>query len=191
MPINKFNSLIILDWDNTLFPSTWVMKNSINLNNPELRNKYMPVFSDLDDVLFKLFVKIMKNSKLIIVTNALPIWIKISSSVLPKTKTLLKYIKVISARKQFQKFSQDATDWKKMAFKDELNNETNIISIGDALYEYKALINLYEKGKILKSVKFIEEPSYEVLKDQIEVLINNISDIINHPKHLDIVYKEL
>ena len=195
MAFNKSNSLVILDWDNTLFPSTWVTKNFINLNDVETRYKYLDFFSELDDLIYNLLHKILNKSKVIIVTNALPIWIKISSSVLPKTQNLLENIKVVSARKNFQKISNDATEWKKLAFQEEvslelgLNNKQNIISVGDASYEYKALINLYNKNRVLKSMKFLEEPSHEILKDQLEILNDNIETIIDYSKHLDLVFK--
>lgn len=195
--MNKNNSLVILDWDNTLFPSTWVAKNYINLNNKEIRNRYLNFFSDLDDLIFVLLKEILEISNIIIVTNALPIWIKISSSVLPKTQYLLKNIKVISARKNFQSISNDATEWKKLAFQEEVNkllslkNKQNIISIGDASYEYNALINLYDKNKILKSVKFLDEPTHELLKEQIEVLTANITNLISYDNHLDLLFNTL
>jgi hypothetical protein len=195
MAFTRYNSLVILDWDNTLFPSTWVTKNFINLNDIETRYKYLDFFTELDELIYNLLKKILYKSKVIIVTNAMPIWIKISSSVLPKTQSLLKHIKVISARKNFQKISTDATEWKKLAFKDEVNNELNIenkqniVSIGDASYEYKALISLYNKNRILKSMKFLEDPTFDILKDQIEVLCENIESVIDYPKHLDLIFK--
>jgi hypothetical protein len=195
MAFTKNNTLVILDWDNTLFPTTWVAKNFINLNDTETRYKYLEYFSELDDLIFNLFKKILYKSRLIIVTNAMPLWIKISSSVLPKTQNLLNYIKVISARKNFQKISSDYTEWKKLAFTDEVKNQLNIknkqniISIGDASYEYKALINLYNKDRILKSMKFLEEPTFDILKDQLEVVFNNIDRVIDYDKHLDLVFK--
>jgi hypothetical protein len=190
----KNNSLVILDWDNTLFPSTWVTNNFIDLNDNIIKQKYLDFFIDLDNIIYNLLQKILYKSKVIIVTNALPIWITISSNVLPKTKILLKNIKVISARKDYQKITNNSYDWKKHAFNNEvinlLNNEEkqNIISIGDALYEYKALINLYNNNRILKSIKFVENPNIDVLKDQLKVLQDNIHIIINHSKHLDLVY---
>ena len=195
MSINKSNSLVILDWDNTLFPSTWVTRNYINLNDGEVRNRYLDFFSELDTLIFTLLKKISEYSKVIIITNALPVWIKICSGVLPKTSYLLNNIRVISARKNFQKVSSDATEWKKLAFKDEVEKELdikniqNVVSVGDASYEYNALINLYNKNRILKSMKFLEEPTQEVLKDQLEVLIDNIKEIILYKKHLDLVFK--
>ena len=139
--------------------------------------------------MFRLLKKITEISNVIIVTNALPIWIKISSSVLPKTQYILKKIKIISAKKNFQKISNDATEWKRLAFKSEVIDKKNIISIGDASYEYKALISLYNEKRILKSMKFLENPTHEILKEQIEILIDNIYEMVTYQKHLDLIFK--
>ena len=189
MNINKSNSLVILDWDDTLFPTTWVTNNYINLNDIEVRNRYLDFFSELDDLLFKLLKKTTEISTVIIITNALPIWIKISSSVLPKTQYILKKIKIVSAKKNFQKLSNDATEWKKLAFKSEVIDKKNIISVGDASYEYKALISLHNDKRLLKSMKFLENPTHEILKEQIEILIDNIYEMVTYQKHLDLVFR--
>ena len=86
--------------------------------------------------------------KIIIVTNASLKWINISSDNVPKTKKLLNNIKVVSARDNYQHVG-DIYQWKTLSFIDQIKEElshhnyANIISIGDAEYEYKALINLF------------------------------------------------
>ena len=47
------------------------------------------------------------------------------------------------------------------------------------------------KKRLLKSMKFLEEPSHRILQDQIEVLNDNILQIIKHPKHLDLIFKNV
>ncbi len=195
---NNSNSLVILDWDNTLFPSTWTTTNLINLTNVNNVSKYNKIYAELDDLLYILLSVIMEHSKVIIITNALPTWVSISSKVLPKTQKLLKSIRVVSARKEYQNITSDNTEWKIHAFNNEVKKELqlskiqNIISVGDASYEYNALINLYtdkRKKRILKSMKFMENPSFSKLKEQLAVLIHNIKNIIKHNKHLDLVFE--
>lgn len=196
--ITKKDTLIILDWDNTLFPTSWIIKNKINIKDPEVSNKYIVYFYDLDTILYELLTKLMDYGKVVIVTNALPTWIDISSRVLPKTSYILKKIKIVSARKNYQPHSPHMMDWKKMAFKDEVlgemlnNNILNIVSVGDAEYEYMALIELYNlnhKPKLLKSIRFVDEPSHETLIDQLEVLKNSVVTICLIKKHLDKKFK--
>jgi hypothetical protein len=197
---NKNNTLIILDWDNTLFPTTWVVRNNINLNDIESKEKHTSYFLHLDNILSKLLHFLTKHGKVVIVTNAMPVWVKISSSVLEKTTKVLKNIKVVSARKSYQPHFQNMMEWKKRAFKDEVanelqtNNTIHIISIGDAEYEYQALIDLHkwegsQKNKILKSIKFLEEPTHDTLIDQLEVLHKAFPKVHETNKHLDLKFK--
>ena len=71
----------------------------------------------------------------------------------------------------------------------------NIISIGDADYEYKALVSLFKwkllnnKNIKLKSVRFIKAPSQNIIIDQINVLLKAIKSIVLCEKHLDLKFE--
>ena len=196
---NKYKTIIILDWDDTLFPTSWLLQNNINMNDEEVRKKYFKNFAKLDNIVSKLLLKCLQSGTVIIVTNALPIWIKVSSSVLPETVKMFKSIKIISARHQYQEHSNNMMDWKAMAFKDELaqiitaKKVHNIISIGDAEYEYKALIDLYnwnkKNKKILKSIKLMRHPSIEQIYDELSVLDGTMNYITTHEGHLDLNFQ--
>jgi hypothetical protein len=121
---------------------------------------------------------------------------------LPKTYRIInKNINIISARANFQHINQNNMYvWKELAFKKTVMdfytnqyNIQNIISIGDADYEYKALIKLYDitntKKKYLKAIKFLGAPSLDNTITQINILNNNIADICNHQMHLDKTFK--
>ena len=197
--ITKSKTLFILDWDDTLFPTNWVVKNGINLMNSAIRDQYTTYFQELDRVL-SVFLKNSTNmGKVIIVTNALLDWIHVSSIVLPKTYTLLKKIKIVSARGSYRHKSSNIMDWKTMAFRDVVDEEfknnslMHVISVGDAEYEYQALISLNsnqnkETEKYLKSVRFVKNPSHDVLIEQLEVLNNAIEDVWLKQNHLDLIF---
>jgi hypothetical protein len=196
--INKQNTLIILDWDDTLFPTNWVMKNGINLINIDNKDQYIEYFRELDDVLYRLLKILMIHGKVVIITNAMPEWIKLSSLVLPKTYYILKKIKIVSARKNYQNITDKMMDWKTLAFRDEIKKEyidckyMHVISIGDAEYEYNALISLikinHECQKLLKAIKFMKDPSHDILVDQVETLIKAVPSIVKKPTHLDLKF---
>ena len=193
--INK--TLFILDWDDTLFPTNWVLNNGIKLALTKSHDQYMMYFQELDRILSKFLKRIICLGKVIIVTNAMLEWVKISSIILPNTTYLLKKVTIISAREKYRNKSNNIWDWKKMAFKDvidiEFNKESiiNVISVGDAEYEYQALIALNKKKgtKYLKSIKFVKEPSHDILIDQLEVLNIAIPNIWNKQKHMDLKFK--
>ncbi|ARF11102.1 hypothetical protein Hokovirus_4_76 [Hokovirus HKV1] len=188
-------TLIFIDWDDTLFPTTWLTKNNININD----KKYTKFFTLLDEIIDNFFTLIITTGKIFIVTNATLNWIKISSNILPKTLQHLKNIKIISAKQTYQyTYPNNVHLWKKLCFKKiankhmQQNKINNIISIGDAMYEYNALINLYFSShkKYLKAIKFIQYSEYEHIIEQITILCQNIKNIINHKQHLDLTFNK-
>lgn len=194
MNISRNSTYIILDWDDTLFPTTWTTKNGLSFEQHNIE-RYSSYFHNLDDILYKLLLKLNDFGKVVIITNALPVWIDISSKVLRKTRELLRKMDIISAKKLYRNKFQNAVDWKKMAFREELkkyeHSVTNIISVGDAIYEYIALIKLYDSSantKYLKSIKMIEKPNYEALIKQLYKLYENIPSICTINKHLDMKF---
>jgi hypothetical protein len=201
MNINKNSTLIILDWDDTLFPTSWVNKNDIEIiNNNKLT--YKKFFEKIDISLQKLLNKLTSLGDVLIITNALLNWIEISSKILPHTYNYLKNnnnIKIVSARGEYSSYTDNILDWKKMAFQNELTKITrnkrinNIISIGDAEYEYHALINLYhdepDNYRLLKSVKFIRYPNNYQIFEQINIINNAIYNICIYRNHLDLLIK--
>jgi hypothetical protein len=195
--INSDSTLIILDWDDTLFPTTWVNKYNINIIDKNNQIVYQKFFKNLDILLEKLFRLLIKCGNVMIITNALLNWIDISSKILPITSDFIQranIIKIISARSDYSKTSSDPMEWKRLAFAKELQklnkNINNIISIGDAEYEYNALVKLYvsdeNQFRLLKTVKFVRNPDITHLADQIKILYNSISKICKEPTFLDL-----
>lgn len=202
--MENFKTLIILDWDDTLFPTTWLVKNNINLTDDNVQNQYIVFFSRLDLILSQVLLKLTKYGQVVIVTNAASKWILVSSNLLPNTQKLIKEkLLVISAREFYQeKYPDQMILWKKLIFKQLVssyfldNLSQNIISIGDADYEFYALIDLYDeqsiiKKRLLKTVRFLKEPSFEDLIDQLDVLNNSLHKLLICNKHMDLKFKDI
>lgn len=198
----EHKTLIIFDWDDTLFPTSWIVQNNINLTDKNIQNKYIILFTRLDTLLHQLLTTAMKHGKVIIVTNAVKKWIEISLNMLPNTKKLIQSnIEIISARDIYQeKYPDQLSLWKKLVFYNYVLNHfkahplQNIISIGDAEHEFNALVDLYNahsvvKKRILKTVRLIKDPNFETLLDQLNVLKNNFVHIIRNKKHMDLVFQ--
>lgn len=117
--MDNYKTLTILDWDDTLFPTSWIVKNNINLNDKNMQNQYIVFFSRLDTVLYDLLNKLLKHGQIIIVTNAVIKWVIISSNMLPHTQKILKdKILILSARDAFQsKYPNEMHKWKKKCLK--------------------------------------------------------------------------
>jgi hypothetical protein len=208
MILTKKNTLIILDWDDTLFPTTWFTSNNLDIKIINKNQVLQNYFKHLDGELQELFKHLINLGDVIIVTNAQLNWINISASILPLTskflrmnKKSLKPIEVISARAFAVDKSMNPNDWKHITFEHLIytaysnKKYNNVISVGDADYEYKALVNLYSKDsknyKLLKSIKFIKYPPKEVLVDQIKVLKRVITKVCIIKKHLDLNFKQM
>src|SRR5579872_4810964 len=94
LKINPNNTLIIIDWDDTLYPTSWTMENNIDLTDPNSRYKYISHFEHLDNHLSSALGHMKTLGEVLIITNAMPEWVELSLSVLPKTKKCLKNIDI-------------------------------------------------------------------------------------------------
>jgi len=203
-PKAKYNTLIVFDWDDTLFPTSWMVKNGIDLTNKNTQKHYIILFSKLDVVLYNLLDKLSRQAQIVIITNAVRKWVDLSIIMLPKTQQIIKNnnIPVISARDLYkQHYPNDMTEWKKKTFKNfsqsyYTNHKfQNIISVGDAEYEFIATINLYDhlahmNNKLLKTVRLFSEPTFDSLMHQLDILSKNFDKIITCERHLDLKFKK-
>jgi hypothetical protein len=197
--INKHSTVIIVDWDDTLFPTSWATSNNISLNDPNDRSSYCTLFSELDKTISSLLKEMKKMGTVVIITNASLKWIDMTLTVLPITTDTLKDIEVVSARHLYQD-KVNVNDWKKYTFIDKLNHIintmpsscNNIISLGDADYEYYALLNIYGWRRVLhkylKSIKFIKTPNYDDLIDQMKLTKQHFHRIWSSPRQIDLKF---
>jgi hypothetical protein len=209
-------NIFIIDWDDTLFPTNWVTKNNIDITNSDSYNKYKLFFIELDNILSNVINSLNKLGNVFIVSNASLTWLKNCLAILPYTNKLVNAfgINIISARDNY--FNNNLSinpektsiiDWKISCFQNVLvnvlnsiagkfneKNYLNIISIGDANYEYVALMNLNNFFKInkldinylLKNIKFIEKPEFNIIIEQLAVLRKNIQTIVDKLHFVDL-----
>jgi hypothetical protein len=204
-------NIFIIDWDDTLFPTNWVTKNNIDLTDPASCSKYKLFFIELDNILSNVINSLNKLGNVFIVSNASLAWVKNCLAILPYTNKLVNAfgINVISARDNYlsNNSSGSIMEWKISSFQDVIvnvlnsiagkfneKNYLNIISIGDAEYEYVALMNLnnfFQINKLdinyfLKNIKFIEKPEFNILIDQLITLKKNIQMIVDKLHFVDL-----
>jgi len=198
----KNKTLIILDWDDTLFPTSWISKSSINLFDETQRETYLLQFSELDNVIYSLLDRCTQYGFVTIITNASFGWIVGSMNVLPNSSKLIKNkVNIVSARDTYSK-ENHMSKWKDLAFRDEVSHRLfgiddihNIVSIGDAHYEYNATINLHDwekvnpKQRLLKTIKLVDNPSLAAVIDQIMILTDCIEKVCKKRKHVDLMFK--
>ncbi len=212
-------NIFLIDWDDTLFPTTWFNNNNMDINNPDSMSKYCNYFKELDKTLSRILNQLDMIGDVYIVTNANLGWIRSCLKTLDMTRNIVieKRIRIVSARDCYSNSNTSPTQWKILTFQDIFENMINkidrilkpntifnIISIGDAMYEYIALINLdsFIKSYIekrsnklnnisyyLKNVKFVEKPDNEYLMEQLQVLEQNKDMIINKMGFIDLKFK--
>ena len=204
-------NIIIIDWDDTLFPTTWLNKNDIKLNDENVKITYKIYFQELDKSVRNLLKSYSEISTIYIVTNANMKWIKTALNTLPLTRKLImnENIRIMSSRDMYSKQNIKTTKWKLKTYETIVKNDLknvftiknkeimlNIISIGDAVYEYIALINLHDiltdktqdKKNInfyLKNIRFKTQPTFDFIIEQIDLVRKNKIQIINEKNYID------
>lgn len=166
-------TILIFDWDDTLFPSNWLQQSESFFKPSENHAK---LFKQLASVLEPLMKLAMSLGKVIIVTNSSEPWVSISvRTFMPQLESLFENITTVYARAQYEKDPDSTTSssmfgfrpssmdvlapqrWKEKAFQKELggfysrySNQSwkNVVSIGDSIYERNAA-----KEVLLKRVK--------------------------------------
>lgn len=188
-------NLIILDWDDTLFPTSWTTKNNFDFANDYNTNDIILTFSQLDTVMSILLLKLTKNNRVIIVTNATKKWVMMSKKIIPNSyKFIIGNIPIFSARDLYSSSTNIMpSDWKKCVFVDimEKSNRSfeNILSVGDAEYEIDALSNLHKKYKIKgKTLRFVKNPNYKQIIEQLEMLTETIDKIMESKGLVDLSF---
>lgn len=190
------NTLILIDWDDTLYPTTWIKKHKGEMDDDKTAH------GALDKNVAKFIKGSLRYGQVVIITNASIRWVNSTLKRMPLTKKVFEDngIYVVSARENYSDTTNDMQKWKEYAFRDVVvttlsdHKVHHIISIGDAHYEYNALVNLCNWNKeilrILKTVKCIRSPSLDVLLDQLSCLSKALRPLYTDFDHMDLVFRE-
>lgn len=191
----KDNTLIIIDWDDTLYPTSWIKNNDVAKNARKMEK--------LDGLIARFLKDASGYGLVIIITNATYMWVNNTLKTLPLTNKVFDdyNIEIISARENYMDITNQIAQWKEYAFRDVVVNNLarhttqHIISIGDAHYEYDALVNLCNWNthvhKILKTVKCTSSPSLNVMMDQLSCMISASDNIFANFSFMDIHFELL
>jgi len=189
------NSLIIFDWDDTLLPTSFLTPNGTFSENIQLSPNDVEKMKEIEKNVYKILSESIEKGNVYIITNAGVNWVQFSSNLFyPSISELLKKIKIISARGEYEKsFPGNLRQWKIQAFLNLLNdvNEklvTNIICVGDSLFEMEAGRILASKFKeaFIKTIKFREAPKLDELLKQLKLIAQQFGTIYSTIKNLTI-----
>jgi hypothetical protein len=137
---------------------------------------------EIDLIVQKLLILAKENGKVMIITNAADGWVELSAQrFLPYTFEVLRTdIEIVSARSKFEReLPGQYHEWKARAFLDvteklEMQAITNIIALGDNVFEIDAAHKLHQQfqkdNAFIKTVKFRSNPSTAELIKQIKLV---------------------
>ena len=195
-------TVIIFDFDDTLFctkyfdtfsiPYKDIFNNTISLE--EINPGLVIELKQLENTILELFNNLQKKYDIIIISNAEIKWI--NNCMIYFFEQLNEYIndnkiKIYSAKNIFSKLIKDKSKWKikcfkkaiKELYKNDINIDLNVISIGDGIEEKEAVFNLTKNTEFNKKIKpkyinMISFPSASSIILQLKYLNDNINDII-------------
>jgi hypothetical protein len=200
-PFAVKETCVVLDWDDTLFPSSFVdRKKLIHARGlDDLPVELQRGFAELEKAATRLVTTAVGFGTVLIITNAQTGWVELCvSKFMPDMMAVLDVsVRVVSARSSFERyFPGDPLCWKAAAFAHELHQLQkslgtplrNILSFGDSMEERTAVkIAAGQLQSRAKSIKFLDAPSPRQLHQQIEVVTDCLEWIWRHNGDLDVV----
>ena len=195
MKSKQHNSIIIFDWDDTLLPTSYLTPGGVFDENLKMPEKDKEKFQKLEHAVLKILTEAVEKGNVYIITNAGNGWVEFSANrFYPSIMPVLEKIKIISARGQYEeKFPGNSRQWKIEAFLHLQKNVnlklvTNIICIGDSLFEMEAGRILASKFSeaFIKTIKFREAPNLDELLKQLKLVHVQFGSIYSSIKKLTI-----
>lgn len=192
-------SLLIIDWDDTLLPSSWLRNQGLTLmSRPD--SEQQDQLQTFTDYAIRTLGVAKRLAKVVIVTNAEWGWVELSCArFMPTLLPMLESVKVVSARSTLDPAGKlTPLKWKCEAFLREITNlsqalaagqEMCVTSVGDSEYERKALrlsASKFNTNCRRKSVKLTVQPTLSQLVREHVLLADSLVDILRHDGNLDI-----
>lgn len=199
---NTGQSLIILDWDDTLQPTSWmVTKGLLSESGAILSTGTLEVFDKICTSVIVLLEFARTLGRVMIITNSGDKWVDdCVEKFMPRLKPELKGVDVMSARHFYEQFYINRPEmWKVKAFNMQVYStfgastsvQRNVISIGDGLHERMALMSIKGINTYAKSVKLVAAPTPAMLIKQIDFIGNFLKGIVAHKGDLDLAIDTL
>jgi len=191
----KHNSIIILDWDDTLLPTSFLSPGGIFNLDIKLSKNDSEKLAKIEKEVSNLLNSAIEKGEVFIITNADKGWVEFSANKFyPSIIGILSKIKIISAREEYGNvFPGDSAKWKIQTFLDlqkyiNLNLVTNLLCFGDSIIEIKAGKILASKFReaFIKTIKFKEVPKLDDLFKQLNLVNQQFNFIYSSVKNLTI-----
>lgn len=206
--------VIILDWDDTLFPNTHLIKLGFTSEEEpfEIPETYMSTLKELAREVETFLIACLQIGTCYIVTNGQRGWVERSCErFLPNVVPLLKRMTIISARSNFEKMYPDRPiEWKIAVYRDLLAKHASmpkapfeprgiflrqqkrepqqVIALGDSQVDRCAIQYVARRtpNTQLKSIKLLDHPSMTQLQKQLNLLGVYLVQLSCHDETLDL-----
>jgi len=178
--------LILLDWDDTIMPTTYLQRRGIDLTTQEVPDDVAATLKAYGEHAANTIRALLLHGNVVIVTNAEWGWVELTAArFLPAVEPLLRDIECISARSTFEpKGYATPMEWKEEAFAQVVSLRHGdrrgmpVLSIGDAKHEREAVHRLALRcGVVPKSVKLMVLPDVEMLQREHELLFDQVHQL--------------
>lgn len=188
------NTLIILDWDDTILPTSFLAACGYRVDGPDPTADLAAELAGYACHVESMLRTLLALGMVIICTNAETGWVELTCrKFLPGLETLVASIEKISARSEFEPRGVTSPfDWKRYAFSWLLSTRgrSNVLSVGDSVHERAAVIHACSafggRGVCCKSLKFLERPGVRELVLQHQKALERLSDYLTYGGHLDL-----
>jgi len=187
--------LILLDWDDTIMPTTYLQRRGIDLTTNEVPEDVTATLKHYGEYAANTLRALLLHGNVVIVTNAEWGWVELTAArFLPAVEPLLRDVECVSARSTFEpKGFVTPAEWKTEAFAQVANlrfadcRGMPVLSIGDAKHEREAVHRLALRcGIVPKSVKLMVLPDVEMLQREHELLFDQVHHLCTVDGSFDI-----
>jgi FMN phosphatase YigB (HAD superfamily) len=196
--------LIILDWDDTLLPSSWLVQQGLQATaqSPLPNEEQKELLAKVAQHIVRTLRVAKRLGTVIVITNAERGWVELTCRhFLPSVVPLLEGMKILSARSIFEtSWPGHPVKWKSLAFYSEIadfyarvrklcvdRHPENVMSIGDSMHERAALIEATElRDCWTKSIKFLDQPTPAQLVRQHRLLSICLPTLVEFKDNADL-----
>lgn len=168
--------LILLDWDDTLCPSSWLEAEGLSAQSgPEEWEPSLVALDRLEECIRRVLGVAQLLGTTYILTNAEEAWVAHSTGFLFPGLDLGN-VPVFSACTHYQSVTGDYRAWKHHAVRDLVahHEPTHVLGVGDAPHDCEAVLanraGLVTDGLHRKVIRFLARPSLAQLCEQLERL---------------------
>ncbi len=193
------HNLIVFDYDDTLFPTTFLSQRGYRLDGPTASLEIQSILEDYSAVVETTLTEAEKHGQVVILTNAESGWISLTSQkFMPGLARLLDRYPAISARSTYEPLGvMGPFNWKLKAFEALLSDYSaamrtvairNVVSLGDSLHERDAAQQAsanFDKC-FCKCIKLIERPDIGELFRQHQLIQDCLLQVVTHNGTLDL-----